>query len=68
MKKKKSINRKYNLENHGMEKFGLPFLLSVPHSLTWKELHMKIFEIVKRHLDFVFKLNNFMLIFLFRII
>lgn len=49
-----------------MEHFGIPFIFAIPHCTTLKELHMKIYEQVKRHLDFVIKFNFYLIKFILK--
>lgn len=46
------INRIYNPQNDGLEKFAIPFIITVPNWLTWKEFRVLIYGQAKRFIDF----------------
>jgi hypothetical protein len=47
-----AINRIYNLKTATLEKFALPFLITVPVWLTWNEFCELVYQQAKRFIDF----------------
>lgn len=47
------VHRKYNQSNDQLERFAIPFIITVPTWLTWKEFRILIYSQAKRFIDFV---------------